>query len=509
MKKNEQEYPKFDTEMQPLSFMDAKKEAETQAEIENSTTASWDDIGKLANQRTAEAEQRKIDEILAPFKTEPLSNQKYILTALKNKKELEVTVPDCVQIIGENAFAGSDVINITLAEGLIKIEKGAFQNCTSLEKINFPSTLRIIGDSAFAGCSALDIEAPEKVRVGKDAFKDTIPDIRAKEKATKERHKQEEAERQRRAAEEAARREAKAKAAEERRKQEEARLKAEAIAAAERRKQEEAERKKREEIDRKRKEAEAKAAEEWRKQEEIAKKKAFDNVSTIANISVWDTITFGNYPQNDPKKKEPIEWIVLKKEYGCALLLSKYVLFAHEYIDLYDYIHFDKWGAFYVRYGYGRLDGEWRSHLWSLSTLRQHLNDQFLSEAFSSAEQELICAEKLSTSHLLLNSAKGNAEETEDKVFVLEANDIKLLFGFFQKKMLKAKPTSYAIRSRVSVKHGHSPWWLRNVYEIGTHSSLCVNCITEDGKVMGYDSEAPKNDVSTFGVRPAILVKYE
>lgn len=246
-KNNQQEFPDFDTDMQPLSFMDGDTAKE------NDASESWDNIEKLSNQWSAGAEQRKIDEALAPFKTEALSNQKYVLVALKNKKELEIEVPAYIVTIGENAFAGSDVIGVTLPEGLLKIEKGAFQNCQSLEKINFPSTLRIIEDDAFAGCIALDAEAPKTVRVGKNAFQDTKPDRLAKEKAAEEKRKKDEAERQKKAAEEKARKEAEAKAAEEKRKKAEA------------------ERKKREEEERKRKEAEAKAAEERRKQEQARK----------------------------------------------------------------------------------------------------------------------------------------------------------------------------------------------------------------------------------------------
>lgn len=246
-KNNQQEFPDFDTDMQPLSFMDGDTAKE------NDASESWDNIEKLSNQWSAGAEQRKIDEALKPFKTEALSNQKYVLTALKNKKELEVEVPSYIVTIGENAFAGSDVIGVTLPEGLLKIEKGAFQNCQSLEKINFPSTLRIIGDDAFAGCIALDVEAPKTVRVGKNAFQDTKPDRLAKEKAAEEKRKKDEAERQK-------------KAVEEKRKKEEAERQRKA--AEEKARKEAAEK---EEKERARREAAAKAAEERRKQEQARK----------------------------------------------------------------------------------------------------------------------------------------------------------------------------------------------------------------------------------------------
>ena len=640
------EYPDcvFDTDVgNPLAAFESNTNTATEAK---QSSGDWNAIFKRVQQASADSKAQDTAKALEAFDVEKLSNGKYILKALKNKKDMEVTVPDCVQIIGANAFAESDVNSVTLPEGLAKIEKLAFANCADLESINFPSSLRIIEEGAFSGCSSLDITAPKNIRVGKDAFKNTLPFIREAKAAAEreaERKRKEQAER---AEAERKRKEAEAKAAEEKRKKEAAekaeaerkRKEAEAKAAedkrrrdaeiraekerkaAEERKQKEAtEKKARDEYnsyERKAKSGDAEAqmwlgdhifqedeesAVEWyqkaadqglaaaqhklgecyeygfgvsesdskaaeyyfkavnqgyadalfslalcletgkgiikdknealdyykqaaKKGNETAQQRAIelqseiealDDVSIIANTSVWGTITFGNYPQNDLKKKEPIEWIVLKKEYGRALLLSKYVLFAHEYIDLYDYVGYRS-AEFKQRYGYDRYydarNGRWESHLWSLSTLRQHLNNQFISEAFNIAEQELICAEELSTSHLLrgLYNHEVYAEETEDKIFVLDANDIELLFGFLHKNLLKAKPTSYAIRNGVSVEHGHSPWWLRSVYQTaGASNKLWVRCVAEDGKTKGYDSEASKKEVSTFGVRPAIWVKYE
>lgn len=40
----------------------------------------------------------------------------------------------------------------------------------------------------------------------------------------------------------------------------------------------------------------------------------------------FEKITFGSYPQSDPKVAEPIEWLILKSENNKALLLSDKVL---------------------------------------------------------------------------------------------------------------------------------------------------------------------------------------
>lgn len=108
------------------------------------------------------------------FDIKKRQNGSYAVVALKDKSEMTVFVPEGVEDIGEGAFEGSDVIEVTLPEGLIKIGKRAFADCESLEKINFPSTLRIISDEAFSGCTSLDVDSPENIKVGTDAFKGTL-----------------------------------------------------------------------------------------------------------------------------------------------------------------------------------------------------------------------------------------------------------------------------------------------------------------------------------------------
>lgn len=108
------------------------------------------------------------------FDIKKRQNGSYAVVALKDKSEMTVFVPEGVEDIGEGAFEGSDVIEVTLPEGLIKIGKRAFADCESLEKINFPSTLRIISDEAFSGCTSLDVDLPENIKVGADAFKGTL-----------------------------------------------------------------------------------------------------------------------------------------------------------------------------------------------------------------------------------------------------------------------------------------------------------------------------------------------
>lgn len=66
----------------------------------------------------------------------------------------------------------------------------------------------------------------------------------------------------------------------------------------------------------------------------------------------FEKISFGSYPQSDPKTAEPIEWLVLKKQNGKAILMSDKILHSMVFAaDDSDYSKSDvrNWlnGAFY------------------------------------------------------------------------------------------------------------------------------------------------------------------
>ena len=150
------------------------------------------DWSGLAQARTRDVEIQQEMDALSVFECEKHQNGKYAILSLKNAMEMSITVPACVEAIADGAFEGSDLLEVTLSEGLVKIGNRAFANCREITKIHFPRSLKFIGDEAFAGCASLDAEVPERVRVGRNAFVRTLGEKRRFE---------EEAERRRKAAE--------------------------------------------------------------------------------------------------------------------------------------------------------------------------------------------------------------------------------------------------------------------------------------------------------------------
>lgn len=77
-----------------------------------------------------------------------------------------------VQVLGVKSFKNSALMNVTLSEGITKIDSGAFANMTKLKSVKFAKTISEIGDKAFENCSSLvSVVLPENTKtVGSDIF---------------------------------------------------------------------------------------------------------------------------------------------------------------------------------------------------------------------------------------------------------------------------------------------------------------------------------------------------
>ena len=102
----------------------------------------------------------------------------YNVTAIGDKAFLncsgltDVKLPNSVTSIGEEAFEGCGLTNITLPSKVNSIGSFAFYQCSSLTSITLPDSVTSIGDDAFEFCSSLtNITLPSKVNsIGNFAF---------------------------------------------------------------------------------------------------------------------------------------------------------------------------------------------------------------------------------------------------------------------------------------------------------------------------------------------------
>ncbi|MBQ2661371.1 MAG: leucine-rich repeat protein [Clostridia bacterium] len=77
-------------------------------------------------------------------------------------KAKDVIIPseiDNIEVakIGDNAFAGrTDIISVSIPEGIDEIMSEAFSGCSSLKEITFPKSLYFIQNNAFENCTSLE-----------------------------------------------------------------------------------------------------------------------------------------------------------------------------------------------------------------------------------------------------------------------------------------------------------------------------------------------------------------
>ena len=187
---------------------------------------------------------------------------------------------------------------------------------------------------------------------------------------------------------------------------------------------------------------------------------------TILVATEGDYITFGSYEQdnNTANGKENIEWLVLAKEDNKLLVISRYALDCKQY----------------------NLEAE--KVTWETCTLRTWLDETFLNEAFSEAEQSII-------------------QTTEDKIFLLSIDEANKYFASDEARM--CVPTAYAIANGAYTNEklevdGEATcrWWLRSH---GLNQSYAA-FVQLDGGVYSYGYSVSSDDVC---VRPAMWISLD
>lgn len=211
-------------------------------------------------------------------------------------------------------------------------------------------------------------------------------------------------------------------------------------------------------------------------------------------VNIGDILTFGAYPQSGAgARKEPIQWIVLAKEEGRILCISRFLLDCKPYHEIPQMV------------------------TWATCGLRKWLNGEFLRAAFSAEEQQRILPVHLT------NRRDCPRYDTEDKLFLLDHDQAVDYFESDDHPMTRTARTTPYARSQgawfLPPEEAEGPddpqlwagsWWLRYPEVIpdknpdGLYDVL--SCVNFDDYIELYASSVEETDVC---VRPALWLKDE
>lgn len=230
--------------------------------------------------------------------------------------------------------------------------------------------------------------------------------------------------------------------------------------------------------------ARQRAEEEARRRaaEEAARQKAEEE----AKITAWkekykmgSEVIFGSYYKSNASVKEPIEWIVIKREdkddrTATLTLWSKYALEYLPYEEPYvpDYSSMSKWHRRIVKKCL-QEDADWGYNStpnWKGCSLRKYLNDEFLGEAFSFSEQGQIINTGIQGSYYC------GSESTDDKILIPIQTVVNSLSST-NHVFLRCIPTPYVKLKAVGKEETLRKW--RVVGEASGLSSSQSYCVDE------------------------------
>lgn len=198
--------------------------------------------------------------------------------------------------------------------------------------------------------------------------------------------------------------------------------------------------------------------------------------SYLPTVSVGNTLFFGHYKENRQSEAIPIEWIVLAKENGRLLVLSKYALVGKQYDSS----------------GKGEIT-------WADCTLRRWLNNTFILQAFSEIEANMIptvyVGADLNPNPYQRRRSPGIS--TQDKIFLFSTKEYEqyLKYGASMHKYEKCQVSDYNYLN-FPQEDGYCWWWLRTP---GQYAYGNEKVTPTGGTVDGVIDEVA-------GVRPAMWI---
>ena len=195
-----------------------------------------------------------------------------------------------------------------------------------------------------------------------------------------------------------------------------------------------------------------------------------------SSVSTWDCIYFGKYYENEESvKKSPILWRVLSMDGDHAFVVSDQILDWLKYNDAEEEV------------------------TWENATIREWMNETFLSEAFSNEEQEAICNANVKNENNSEYDTDGG-NDTIDKVFLLSEKEVTTqAYGFETENKIDA--AKIANRTDFADMKDHkmgstAAWWLRSAGESQKRAMCAYSGVGKYGAIVSTKA----------GIRPAMYI---
>ena len=167
------------------------------------------------------------------------------------------------------------------------------------------------------------------------------------------------------------------------------------------------------------------------------------------NYRYGDIIKFGSLDAM------PIEWQIIQVKGNELLVLSKYGIEAK---------------AYHSKSG---------TVTWETSTIRQYLNNEFLSRCFDIKEQKLIQTTSVKTNDNVLTEVSGG-KDTSDRLFLLSIDEVKMMFNSDQARKCHVTESAKNNGAFADANTGTGWWWLRTPGEKDIYAAY----VSADGVIV-------------------------
>ena len=205
----------------------------------------------------------------------------------------------------------------------------------------------------------------------------------------------------------------------------------------------------------------------------IQEQKIEQRKNKIKNAKFGTVVEIGNYEQdgNVDNGNELIEWYVISKQNNKLLLLTKDILFSHNYD-----------GTYY--------DGE---NIWATSDLRQYLNSTIYNSFFGTDEKNYIIQTSVVPT---ASEISAGGTTTTDKLFILSSDELNTYLPNYYDR--SASYSRYETQYHWS---SNAYYWTRSLGE-NYHTPAYMQFVDE----FGYFDEKGASIEESYGVRIAMWI---